>query len=35
MGPEDAELGVEAPEDVGVLLRPDRREDFAIVRMKR
>ena len=31
IGPEDAELGVEAPDDVGVLPRPERRDDFAIV----
>jgi sRNA-binding carbon storage regulator CsrA len=31
IGPEDAELGVEAPDDVGVLPRPERRDDFAMV----
>lgn len=35
MGPEDAELGVEAPDDAGVLPRPDLREDFAMMEMKR
>lgn len=32
IGPDDAELGVEAPEEAGVL-RPDRREDLAMVEM--
>jgi hypothetical protein len=31
IGPEDTELGVEAPDDVGVLPRPERRDDFAMV----
>jgi hypothetical protein len=31
IGPEDAELGVEALDDVGVLPRPERRDDFAMV----
>ena len=32
IGPEDAEFGVEAPDDDGVVLpRPERRDDFAMV----
>lgn len=36
IGPEDAELGVEAPDDAGVVLpRPERRDDFAMVEVNR
>lgn len=30
IGPEEAELGVEAPDEDGVLPRPERRDDFAM-----